>query len=263
METQSSNTGLISRKRISLVTSFFLLLLPVVVMADVCSYERTISFSVPAERIEQLHIKARAGSLVVDASEASGEIAVRGRVCSSRKSELEGMDVAQLRDGSVLQLETEIPDFHGSLWGSRYAYIDLAVSIPAGLAVVIDDGSGPIDVSGTGDLRIMDGSGAIKVYAIAGSVEIRDGSGELSVEDVEGDVEVRDGSGTVDISSVMGNVEVDDGSGTLRIAQVGGRVDISDGSGSIDVRDVQQEVVIHEDGSGSLDMRRVNISGGD
>ncbi len=262
METHSSNTCLISRKRVTLVTSFVLLLLPVVVVADVCSYERAVEFTVPAESIDQLEIEAHAGSLQVQAAESATHITVTARVCSSRKSELAGMDVLQSRSGNVLQLETLIPEFHGSLWTSRYAYIDLAVTVPAGLSVEIDDGSGPLDVSGTGDLRVKDGSGHIKVHAIAGNVVIRDGSGELSVEDVEGNVDVRDGSGMVDISYVMGNVEVEDGSGPLRISQVGGSVGIHDGSGSIDVRDVQREVVIHEDGSGSLDLRRVNISEG-
>lgn len=271
METQSSNTSRSTRhpvrrsarQRIALATSFFFLLLPVVVLADVCSYEKTVEFTVPVESIKQLEIEARAGSLVVQAAEGSTGISVVGSVCSSRQSELSGMDVLQSRDGNVLQLETLIPEFHGSLWTSRYAYIDLTVTIPPGLAVVVDDGSGALDVSGTGDLRIRDGSGEIKVHAIAGNVVIQDGSGELSVEDVDGSVEVRDGSGAVDISYVMGDVDVEDGSGTLRIAQVGGSVGIHDGSGSIDVRDVQREVVIHEDGSGSLDMRRVNIGGGD
>ncbi|MGB4248988.1 MAG: hypothetical protein WBJ75_14845 [Pseudohongiellaceae bacterium] len=271
MDTQSSNAcrttcrtiHRTTRQRITLATSFFFLLLPVVVLADVCSYEKTVAFTVPAESINQLEIDAHAGSLVVEAASGSSEISVVGTVCSSRKSELVDMDVLQSREGSVLKLETLIPEFHGSLWTSRYAYIDLAVTVPAGLAVAIDDGSGPLDVSGTGNLRIKDGSGEIKVHAIMGNVVIRDGSGELSVEDVDGSVEVRDGSGAVDISYVMGDVDVEDGSGTLRIAQVGGSVGIHDGSGSIDVRDVQQEVVIHEDGSGSLDMRRVNIGGGD
>ncbi|MDP1933154.1 MAG: hypothetical protein Q8L60_17025 [Gammaproteobacteria bacterium] len=61
METPHSKPCLVSRKRVTLVTSFIFLLLPVVVLADVCSYEKTVAFSVPMENIKQLEIEARAG----------------------------------------------------------------------------------------------------------------------------------------------------------------------------------------------------------
>ncbi len=247
-------------KRISLATSFILFLLPVIVVADVCSYEKEVSYSLSSSDLEQLSIIAKAGSLSVHGAETGSDIVIEATLCSSRKSELEGMEVSHNRRGDVETLETVIPDFHGSLWISRYAYIDLEVSIPAGLAVTIKDGSGAMHVSGTGDLRIEDGSGEISVRSVAGNLTIRDGSGEINVEEVDGNVKINDGSGEMDVSDVIGNVDITDGSGHMRITQVGGTVSISDGSGGIDVRDVEQKVVIREDGSGSIDLRRVNSS---
>lgn len=245
METQQSklcSTRQRTCKRINFVGGLILLLLPVVVLADVCSYEREVFYSLSGVALEQLSVDAQAGSLSVHGTETGDDIVVKARLCSSRKGELDEMDVSHSRRDGVEYLETVIPDLHNFLWVSGYAYIDLDVSIPAGLAVTVKDGSGAIQITGSGDLRIDDGSGEISVINVGGNLSIQDGSGDINVEDVEGDV------------------DIEDGSGHMRIARVGGKVSISDGSGNIEVYDVDQEVVISEDGSGNIDLRRVNSS---
>lgn len=264
METQRPELGITRQcacKRITLVTSFILLLLPVIALANDCRYERKVSYSLPSSALEQLSVQAEAGSLSVHGAEVGSDIFIEATLCSSNKSELEEMDVSHTRRGGVEYIETVIPDIHWAFWNSHYAYIDLDVTIAQGLSVAIKDGSGAIVVSGVGDLRIDDGSGEISVRSIAGDLSIDDGSGEINIEDVGGDVDIDDGSGEIKVSGVIGNVEIDDGSGFIRIAEVRGTVSIRDGSGGIDVRDVDQEVVIVEDGSGSVELRRVNGSG--
>jgi hypothetical protein len=222
-----------------LAGAFVLLLLPVVALADDCAYEEVLDISLPADAVVRLDIEAGAGSLQVRGESADGLIHLHGRVCASRKSLLEGVALRHaLRDGTQF-IETVIPDTQTTFWTSNYRRLDLTVTLPAGLPVAIDDGSGEVRVSGTGALTLEDGSGS------------------TSIDGVQGDVRVRDGSGDLRISQVNGNVEVKDGSGALFIADVQGRVDIRDGSGSIDVQDVTAEVTIHEAGSGSVAVQRV------
>ncbi|MDO8273171.1 MAG: hypothetical protein Q7U82_14855 [Gammaproteobacteria bacterium] len=263
METHTTSHGLSLKKRVTLFTSFLILLLPMVVVADVCTYEKTVSFTVLVDAVQRLSIRAETGALAVHALPAQDggqdEVRVEARVCSARKAYLDDMDVAHALNGDVLLVQAVIPEIESAFWINHYPYIDLDIGIPAGLAVTIKDSSGDIQVSGTGTLRIDDGSGGINVRNIVGDVTIEDGSGEINVEQVDGAVDIRDGSGSIDISHVMSSVVVDDGSGELRIAQVGGTVSISDGSGSIDVMDVEQAVTILEDGSGSTEYR--NITG--
>ncbi len=263
METQTTSDGLSLKKCVTLLTSFLVMLLPMVVVADVCSYEKSVSFTVPVDAVQRLSIHAETGALAVHALPAqegsANEVRVEARVCSARKATLEHMDVVHAMKGDVLLVQAVIPEIDSAFWINHYPYIDLDIGIPAGLAVTIKDGSGDMQVSGTGTLEIADGSGSITVSSIAGDVRIEDGSGEISVAQVDGAVDIEDGSGAIDVSHVTSAVVVDDGSGELRIAQIGGTVSISDGSGSIDVMDVEQAVTILEDGSGSTEYR--NITG--
>lgn len=263
METQTTRPLLSLKKRLTVLTTFLILLLPVVAVADVCSYEKTISFTVPIDAVQRLSIRAETGALAVQALQGQQggqeEVRVEARVCSARKATLDYMDVVHALNGDVLSVQTVIPEIESAFWINHHPYIDLDVSVPTGLAVTIKDGSGDMQVSGTGALQIDDGSGGIVINNIVGDVHIEDGSGEITVEQVEGTVDIEDGSGAIDVSHVMKGVIVDDGSGELRIAQVGGTVSIIDGSGSIDVMDVEQAVTILEEGSGRIEYR--NITG--
>lgn len=236
MQNLKTKKRLFNTKTFSLAGSFALLLLPVVVLADTCSYQEQIEFTVPSTNIATLDVSAGAGDLRVSSSPSAKDISVSATVCASRKSGLENMGVGHIVQGDTQFLWTKINEQKGGFFSSGYAFIDLEVTVPAGMAVTIKDGSGDLSVSGTGDLSVVDGSGDSRIFAIAGNVTVQDGSGELTIEDVQG------------------NVDVDDGSGEIDIAKVTGSVTVRDGSGDIDVREVQLEVTIVEDGSGDVNV---------
>lgn len=236
MQNMKTKKGLFNTKTVSLAGAFAMLLLPVVVLADVCSYQEQIAFSVPSTNIALLDVSAGAGTLNVSSSPSATEISVSAKVCASRKSGLVGMGIARVVKGDTQFLWTKIIEQKGRFFSSGYAYIDLEVTVPTGMSVNIKDGSGDLSVSGTGDLSVVDGSGNARLFAIAGNVRVKDGSGELTIEDVQGDV------------------DVDDGSGEIEIVKVAGSVVVRDGSGDIDVREVQLEVTILEDGSGYVNV---------
>lgn len=138
------------------------------------------------------------------------------------------------------------------------ATIDLVVTMPAGLDLDVDDGSGHTVISNiNGDLWVDDGSGDLEISAIGGNVEIDDGSGDLLLKDIGGNLEVDDGSGNLVISGVRGAVEIDDGSGNLEVSRVTGNVRIDDGSGDIVAKDLEQDLIIEDGGSGGLRTERI------
>lgn len=242
MQNTKTMKGLFNTKTFTLASSFAMLLLPVVVLADSCPYQEQIAFTVPSTSITKVDVSAGAGSLNVTSSPSATEISITANVCASRKSGLEGAGVQHVVQGDTQYLWTKINDMNGFFFSSGYSHIDLEVIVPTGMAVDIEDGSGDLSVSGTGDLNVVDGSGETRIFAIAGNVKVKDGSGQLTIEDVQG------------------NVDVDDGSGEIDIVKVAGSVTVRDGSGDIDVRDVQLEVSILEDGSGDVNIDQSNRS---
>ena len=196
-----------------------------------CDFIANRSARVAASGISHVTVVGRAGSLKIEGRPGAGEINASGPACASTKSLLDEVKLTATRSGSELRLEVEIPD--DLLMQS--ATLDLTVTIPRGLATTVRDGSGEATISGTGDLDVTDGSGALTVRDVVGSATIRDGSGSLEVE------------------NVAGNVAVTDGSGSINIRKIGGSVDIpSDGSGSVDIQDVRQNVHVGMKGSGSV-----------
>jgi len=216
METHTTSHGLSLKKRVTLLTSFLILLLPMVVVADVCTYEKAVSFTVPVDAVQRLSIRAETGALAVHALPAQDgrqdggqqdEIRVEARVCSARKAALDDMDVVHTLNGDVLLVQAVIPEIDSAFWINHYPYIDMDFGIPAGLAVTIKDGSGDIQVSGTGALRIDDGSGELRIAQVGGTVSISDGSGSIDVMDVEQAVTIlEDGSGSTEYRNITGDI---------------------------------------------------------
>lgn len=202
-------------------------------------YEEVRDLDLAANGIKKLSINSGAGSMEIRGVAGSDEIAVKARIVVQNKDEDDAlrfmekyMTLTLQQNGSEARLEAQF-DSHHFGWGSN-AYIVLDVSVPKGMTVDIDDGSGSMDVADIeGDVSIDDGSGSIDVRNVA-NLKIDDGSGSISVESASGDVSIVDGSGSI----------------TVR--HVGGSVTIDDGSGSIKVSDVEKDLVIVDDGSGGL-----------
>ena len=211
----------------------------------------------PAEFID-----AGAGAMVVTGVEGGDAVVVVATIAVDTRDADEGskfveehLRLSLERDGDRAKLSAGF----APKWGwSDDAAIDLEVQMPAQLALVIDDGSGPIavaDISGT--LRIDDGSGSIELRN-SGDVDIDDGSGSIRLENI-GAVKIDDGSGSITVIGAAGDVFVEDGSGTIEIRGVTGSVTVDDGSGDIEIDDVERDLIIEEQGSGSL--RYTNVRG--
>lgn len=214
-----------------------------------CRFEALRTASSNADAQTTLTVDAAAGKLEVTGVAGLGRVEVEARACASREEWLDDLQISLESSGADLLLDTHYPDRDGWRGGNGRSSLDLEVRLPAGMALNIDDASGSITVTGTGDLWIDDSSGSITAEKILGSVRIDDASGSLKIGSVEGDVMLEDGSGSISITDVGGDVEVDDGSGSIRISGVGGSVVISeDGGGSIRVQDVEGNFTVEGDG---------------
>ena len=222
------------------------------VVADECRYERALEAELDAVDAERLTVHAAAGSLRIDGKADADRVLVKGLACASTESALDKIELDTLRRGNRLVVQAEIPDDLFSWRG--YARLDLVLTVPDDLALVVEDSSGGIDIRDVASLDLSDSSGEIEIDNVGGNLRIDDSSGEIDVREVEGDVRVRDSSGGMTIEGVGGGVIVDeDGSGEITISAVEGDVEIEeDGSGGITVREVNGGVHIGSDGSGSI-----------
>jgi hypothetical protein len=203
--------------------------------ADGNGFPETRELSLEAVGLSELVIDAGAGSLTVTGVDEATAVTVVAIISVDTRDEAEAresidryLELTLERRGDEAIL---VSDF---AWGAPAATVDLDVSVPVGMALKIDDGSGSTKVSNVrSDVRVEDGSGSISIINAA-SVNVDDGSGSILIEGATGDVYVNDGSGSIEIRGVGGSVRIDDG------------------SGSIDIHDVERDLIIENEGSGSL-----------
>jgi Toastrack DUF4097 len=202
-------------------------------------YQEIRELDLSANGLARLTIDAGAGSMDVTGVAGLDKIMVVATIVVPDKDEDHAVRVIQKkmrlslqRNGDDAELEARFKSGLMSVGASPY--IALAVSVPQGMAVSIEDGSGSIDV-----------------IDVAGNVSINDGSGSIDIRNVA-HLNIDDGSGSIDVVNVVGDVSIVDGSGSISVEHVQGSVTIDDGSGSINVSDVERDLIIVDDGSGSL-----------
>jgi len=236
------------------ITLFLVMLFAAPALADWDDYdyreERELTLATAG--ITSFEIDAGAGSLAIAGVDGAQSIDVRATVLVEGAEDDKAASFVERR--MVLTLERDgdrarlVADFRDAMSFGKSGAIALDIRMPEGIDLRIDDGSGAIEVVGTGAaVAIDDGSGSIMV-ANSGDVTIDDGSGSINVSDVTGDVDVDDGSGSVTLERISGNVIVDDGSGSIRVADIGGNFTVIDGgSGSINHSAVAGRVNLPED----------------
>lgn len=231
------------------------------VQAQDCEYQRDYDIELDAAQIQALEIDAEAGPLEIR-GQGSDAIQITARACASSEDALDGVTLQYERRGDRWEVISETDVNDGWFFGwtrDSYAYLEMTVVAPNGIALDVDDGSGSLIIADwEGSIEIDDGSGSIELSNILGAVDIDDGSGSIHLVDGEGDIDLEDGSGDIDISRWTGNIFLNDGSGDMNITQVVGHVTVDDdGSGPIAIEDIDGDVRIDEDGSGSIDVYRV------
>ncbi|MDD8013472.1 MAG: DUF4097 family beta strand repeat-containing protein [Acidobacteriota bacterium] len=251
-------------KKIAFFSLIFLFSLTMAYAAE--SHE---TLTLPSAGCSALRIDSGAGDLKVQGKEglerieASAILQVRGISESELqqfKKEHVILKLEKIGSKAVLTAKIDEKFSLEKLFGSREAYIDLTVSLPRGMDLDVEDGSGDTTIrSLDGRLDLEDGSGDVTLDEIAGTVKIEDGSGDLFLANLKNSVEIEDGSGDIDLKDAGGDVFIEDGSGEIRVSRIRGSVKIDDGSGDIEIDGVDMDVNIEEAGSGDLEI--LNVKG--
>lgn len=206
--------------------------------------------AVPADDVALVVVDQGLGGLEVRGDPAGTEV----RLVVT----LSGPDVGQERleelTGAVtVELDVVGDEVHvvtgSDIRSPRYG-IHTVVTLPAGLDVEIDDGTGELFVSDVGAVSITDGSGELELRDALGPVHIDDESGGLRVVGVGEALTVNDTTGELYVEGVSGPVEIVDTSGGLQVRDVDGDVAIDDTTGEILVRDVTGTVSIVDTSGG-------------
>ncbi|WP_329398629.1 hypothetical protein [Streptomyces melanogenes] len=169
---------------------------------------------------------------------AEGEVRIQERLSWS----LRKPKVAKEWDGDTLKLR---PECDGTFaLTSLGCSVQLDLTVPAGVALKVNSGSGTVRVSGlTGPVDVDGGSGSVKLYGVRGPIDASVGSGSFSGAAIAStEAEVHSGSGHAELEFVTPprRVTASTGSGSVDLrVPVGShyRVEGAKGSGTRDIED--------------------------
>ncbi|MEU4347584.1 hypothetical protein [Streptomyces sp. NPDC023838] len=169
---------------------------------------------------------------------AEGEVRIQERLSWS----LRKPKVAKEWDGDTLKLR---PECDGRLAvTSLGCSVELDLTVPAGVALKVNSGSGTVRVSGlTGPVDVDGGSGSVKLYGVRGPINASVGSGSFSGAAIgSAEAEVHSSSGHAELEFVTPPREVtaSTGSGGVDLLVPAGsryRVEGTKGSGTRDIED--------------------------
>ena len=100
-----------------------------------CDHRAPRDESIDASGVELVEIEAKAGFLRVEGVKGS-EVRVAGEACASSAGLLEDVQLVVRRSGDRVRVIAEMPE---SNWGRSTARLDLAIEVPADVAVEIKD----------------------------------------------------------------------------------------------------------------------------
>lgn len=216
-----------------------------------CKFSAERKASLDTTGATRVEVLARAGDLTLRPSTGTA-LSAAGKVCASHEKYLAQSQVHVSRKGDVVEVAVQLPDESKGI-GIFYASLDLAVDVPAGLAVVVTDSSGDVTIDEVRLVRLTDSSGEIVVRDLPGDIEINDSSGDIRVEATAGLVKIVDSSGDIVVRGARDVVIPSDSSGDIVIARVAGSVRIdSDTSGDVSISGVGQNVEFIADSSGDV-----------
>jgi hypothetical protein len=226
---------------------------------DGCKFRAERSAGVDAQGIEKVIIRVGAGDMKTIGVANATRVEARGPACASTQELLDAAQINVRREGSIVYVETALPQDEGLKWGdNEYATIDIGIAVPASVPIEAQDSSGDTALENLASVVMQDSSGDLQIHGIAGLADVTDSSGNITIERT-GSVRLRDSSGDINVDDIRENVDVvSDSSGDITIESVDGSVHIEqDSSGGIHVENVKRDVTVDADSSGSIHAGRV------
>jgi DUF4097 and DUF4098 domain-containing protein YvlB len=161
-----------------------------------------------------------------------------------------------VQNGSSFQVISNFNRDQNRVRGRRFK-TSLVVKVPKRSAIAVDNRNGAVDVSGlTGDQRITNAFGQVKVSRITGSLAITNRNDTVTVEDIEGATTISNEFGNVEARRVTGELELRNRNGTVEVEAVKGDAKVTSAFGSINVKDIQGSLNVSARNT-SVDVERV------
>lgn len=222
--------------------------------AKKCEFTAPRSLDLDLSGVDRIHFKAGRHTLHVDAA-ANGKAQLSGRGCASSQDILDGLHLTQVREGGTLLVglehthDTSLSQGNGK---ARYGWMEMSVTLPTGLPVDLNVGSGDASARHLPELNANVASGDLRATDIAGSVNLNLASGDVILERI-GPLDATVASGDLKASTVNGPVNLIVASGDARLSRTG-PVNLSAlSSGDVTLSGVQGDLLIGNVGSGDLE----------
>ncbi|MEV0156812.1 DUF4097 family beta strand repeat-containing protein [Micromonospora sp. NPDC050686] len=155
-------------------------------------------------RIDRVTVRPGAGDVVLHGTGRAGEVRVKRTVRYQGDQPTD----TWLVDGAELVLDTDC---------GRRCSVSYEVTVPKGVDVRGENGSGDVELSDTGPVQFQVGSGDVQVRGADGAVRVETGSGNIDVTDVTASVRLRTGSGNITGSRLAGAVDAEANSGNVTL----------------------------------------------
>ncbi|MEU6077772.1 DUF4097 family beta strand repeat-containing protein [Micromonospora sp. NPDC047074] len=172
-----------------------------------------------AARITAVRVLPGAGDVSVRGIGTAGEVRIK-RVVRYHGAQ---PDTTYAVKGGELVLDTDCGDD---------CSISYEVTVPEGVSVTGETGSGDVNLSKVGAVEMKVGSGNIRVSG-SGAVQAETGSGDVVVSRAAGAVNVKTGSGNVEVDDSTAEVTLQTGSGDITGRRLGAGVAAEATSGNI------------------------------
>jgi Putative adhesin len=222
-----------------------------------CRVSKKISAGIDVAGATTVIVRAGAGDLDIRGVANATRVEARGGACASTQALLDGIRIETRRVGSVIYVETFIPNAdQANSEGS--ASLNLGLGVPDNVTIEVTDSSGDTVIADVATLEIQDSSGELTIRRVAGAVNAVDSSGELHIDGAQS-VSVTDSSGDINIRNVSADAVVEsDTSGDIILHSIRGDATVrADSSGDIDAEDIGGDFHVGADGSGSITHRGV------
>ncbi|MEU1886938.1 DUF4097 family beta strand repeat-containing protein [Micromonospora rifamycinica] len=171
---------------------------------DTLAFRRLDFDTTEAAKIARITVRPGSGDVVVRATGPATGVRVK-RVL---RYQGEQPDARYEITGDELVLDTEC--------GPRCS-VSYDVTAPPGVRVQGEAGSGEVELSRTGSVDFTLGSGDIRIVDAAGPVRVETGSGNIEVVNVTGPVDLRAASGDVTGTRLGGEVSAETSSGNITL----------------------------------------------
>ncbi|MEV4657952.1 DUF4097 family beta strand repeat-containing protein [Micromonospora sp. NPDC049301] len=172
---------------------------------DNLSFRRLDYDDTEAVRVSTIRVQGGSGDVIVRGTGPASEVRIK-RVVRYQGGE---PDNARYEiEGSELVLDTDC--------GSRCS-ISYEVTVPEGVAVQGEVGSGNVELSRVGTVELRLGSGDVRVAGVSGAVGVETRSGNIEVSETTAAVRLRASSGDITARRLGGAVDAEASSGNVNV----------------------------------------------